>query len=141
MLPVEIAIAPELKLRGFKKKARTWWRTTDDSIQVINLQKSAYGEALYTNLGIYVRSLGSELSPPEYRCHIRARLEKVTPDSLHLPIRCATAIGQPSEELLEALLSYGVGWLEALATPNGRRSLLGEASAAHWFVAYRVREA
>src|SRR5687767_3325213 len=100
MLPIEEAIAPAMKSNGFKKKARTWWRTTDDSVQVVNLQKSAYGEQLYVNLGLFIRSLGSEQTPPENRCHIRARLELVVPESLYQSVTSASFDAVPSAELV-----------------------------------------
>ena len=141
MLPIEEAIAPAMKSYGFKKKARTWWRATDDSVQVVNLQKSAYGEQLYINLGLFVRSLGSEQTPPENRCHIRARLERVVPESLYLSVTSASSYAVPSEELVNALLLHGIGWFEKLGSPAGRRSLLNEASSSRWFISKEAREA
>jgi hypothetical protein len=140
MLPLEAAVAGALRSNVFKKKSRTWWRTTDDVIQVVNLQKSAYGERLYVNLGLYIRSLGSEQNPPEYRCHIRVRLERLVPEPLYSSVASATSDTEPSDGLLEALLVHGVQWLERLASPAGRRTFLREAVSAYCYVSMRARE-
>jgi hypothetical protein len=141
MLPFEATISPRLKSLGFKKKARTWWRADDNTVQVVNLQKSAYGEQLYVNLGLYIRSLGLELSPPEYRCHMRARLERVVPAEFFEAVATATSNTKPSEALLDALLGHGVSWLEGLTSPAGRKKFLENPMSKHCFVSLQAREA
>ena len=50
---IESAFAVVLKARGFRKRARNWFRTTSaDEYQVVNLQKSPWGGgSFYVNLG------------------------------------------------------------------------------------------
>lgn len=124
MLPLEEAIAPSLKANGFKKKAKTWWRQSPDVIHVLNLQKSSYGDMLYVNLGIYLKALGEELTPPENRCHVRVRLERVARAERVGSVVAASASEQPSQQLLDALLTDGVSWLNALSTHAGIRQYL-----------------
>ena len=141
MLPLEAAISPKLKALGFKKKARTWWRTENDSIQVVNLQKSPYGDQLYVNLALYIRSLGPERLPPENRCHIQARLERVVPTSLSESVTSASADSEASDALLQALLVHGIGWLEGIASPAGRKVFLAQSASAHCLIDARARAA
>jgi hypothetical protein len=141
MLPLEISIAPKLKAIGFLKKARTWRRTAGDCIQVINVQKSPYGEQIYLNLAVYVRSLGSESSPAQHRCHIQARLEQIVPEPLFGPVARATSTAELSAALLEALLVHGIDWLDALASATGRRSFLQQPTSSRCFIDARARTA
>jgi len=67
-------LAIPLKVAGFKKKAETWRRVCSDGIQVVNIQGSQWGPDYYLNLGFYISALGSEDSPTDYRCHVRARV-------------------------------------------------------------------
>jgi hypothetical protein len=59
---------------GFRKRRSTWFRTRDDTIQVVDLQKSQWGGQYYLNVGVYVRSLGRATVPKEHECHLRTRL-------------------------------------------------------------------
>ena len=140
-LPLETNIAPKLRALGFSKKARTWRRAAGDSIQVVNVQKSPYGEQIYVNLGLYIRALGDEPSPPENRCHIQARLERVVPEHLYTAVTSATAESEPSAALLEALLVHGVQWLDALVSEAGRRSFLQQSAASRCLIDVRARHA
>jgi Domain of unknown function (DUF4304) len=68
------ALAQLLKPLGFKKLRGTWHRATADTIQVINVQGSQWGPEYYLNVGTYLRALGAEVAPPEFRCHVRSRI-------------------------------------------------------------------
>jgi Domain of unknown function (DUF4304) len=138
MLPLESAIAPELKARGFKKKGRTWWRDNDEVVQVLNLQQSPFGEQLYVNLGTYLKRLGSEAMPAVNRCHIGARLERVSKHQAE--VAAATASAPPGEAILSAVLVEGVEWLESVSTLAGIRSYLASGGASKGLVFASVRE-
>ncbi len=68
-------LAPTMKARGYRKTGATWHRSFDKLIQVFNIQKSQWGNQFYLNVGVYLRDLGDELNPTEYRCHVRCRAE------------------------------------------------------------------
>ncbi|MCA1057555.1 DUF4304 domain-containing protein [Rossellomorea aquimaris] len=69
-------LKPFLKKQGFKKRQTTWRKTTVDLIYVLNIQGSQWNEEdYYINVAIYIKALGEEVNPPEYRCHIRNRIE------------------------------------------------------------------
>jgi len=111
-----------------------------DTILVLNLQKSQWGDTLYVNAGVYVRALGSEHSPPHNRCHINARLERVVPAIYFEPIRCLTASEPPSAEALEAFVSHGLPWLESVSTATGISTFLSTAFSRSVLVFAQVRD-
>lgn len=82
MLPLSAQIAQPLKALGFTKKSDSWWRQSQDAVQVLNIQKSPFGERIYVNLGIYLKALGTETTPPERRCHVQVRLERIADPGL-----------------------------------------------------------
>jgi hypothetical protein len=70
----------KLKLQGFKKTRRTWHRRSEDFVQVINLQKSAFGLQFYVNvalapIGMPIQGLPT---PSESQCPIRLRLDTLS---------------------------------------------------------------
>ena len=138
MLPLEAAVTPTLKASGFKKKAKTWWRHSPEVIQVLNLQKSSYGDSLYVNLGVYLRSLGEEQNPPESRCHVRVRLERVAHSEREQCVVSANANEAPTQALIEAVLIDGVAWLNDLATLSGIRRYLQAAGSKKGLVFHEV---
>lgn len=62
---------------GFRRRKDTWYRTNEDTISLVNLQKSQYGGQYYVNLAVYLRDLGKAASPLEYQSHIRLRLTAI----------------------------------------------------------------
>ena len=126
MFPLESAIALGMKSLGFRKKARNWWRTNDYAVQVLNLQKSQFGEQLYVNVAVYLSDLGNETNPPHNRCHIQARLERIVDAKYWNDIVVAESATPPSPALVEAVLTGGVAWLERVSTPDGIRAYLKE---------------
>jgi len=52
----------------------TWHKEISDIILVFNIQRSQWGFEFYINVGVYIKALGSKNKPPEYRCHIRSRV-------------------------------------------------------------------
>jgi hypothetical protein len=83
-------LAQLLKPLGFKKHRATWHREAVDTIQTINVQGSQWGPEYYLNVGMYLCALGKELTPPEYRCHVRSRI--------HPPDRNAETLVRECEE-------------------------------------------
>lgn len=78
------SLSPLLKAAGFKKKAGTWHRSTADGVQVVNVQGSQWGDDYYINVGFYIGALGTEASPPSYRCHVQSRLVPPDGDAVEL---------------------------------------------------------
>jgi hypothetical protein len=65
---------------GFRRRNDTWYKTNEDTITLVDLQKSQWGGQYYVNLGVYLRVLGRTTSPPEHLAHIRARLGSIAGD-------------------------------------------------------------
>ena len=140
MLPLESSISPQLKALGFRKKARTWWRSSTETIGVLNLQKSSFGERLHVNLGAYVKQLGLEASPPEHHCHVQVRLESIAREIFWNEIASAEATLPPSAALIEAVLNDGVAWLHQMSTLDGIRTYIKSGGANKGLVFASVRE-
>jgi hypothetical protein len=139
MLPLEASVAPQLKVAGFKKKARTWWRDVGETIQVINLQKSAFGERLYVNLGAYVKALGADRQPPHHRCHIQVRLERIADPTRAAAVSMA-ASDRADNELIDAIVLDGVAWLDRLSSKGGIREYVASGGASRGMVLGTVRQ-
>ena len=93
-------------------------------MQVLNIQKSPFGERIYVNLGIYLKALGTETSPPERRCHIRVRLEEIADPGLWNEIASAATNTEPTPALIAAVVQDGCGWLSRLSTLAGVRDYM-----------------
>lgn len=127
---------------GFRKAGRTWRLASRDVVQVLNLQKSPWGPApLYVNLGVYVRRLGSKSSPAVGDCHLQVRLERVASAAAWNAICTLSANAAPPEDAVHALLEDGVGWLNAVATGEGRQAFLVSPQGRHALVYKALRQA
>lgn len=81
--PIKLAVEAALKSAAFRRKSNTWYRELEETIITLNVQKSSFGEQYYVNLGVFVKGLAqvrSEVPPGEHECHVRLRLESLTPD-------------------------------------------------------------
>lgn len=64
---------------GMEKKSGSWYRRTPEIISVSNLQKSEYGPHYYFNQAFWLRCIGDDLYPKEWKCHLRDRLGQLLP--------------------------------------------------------------
>src|SRR5215472_12199781 len=59
---------------NFRCKGKTWSFANEEVVQLVNLQKSQWGNQYYINFAIWLKALGQ---PPrdlkEHQCHIRLR--------------------------------------------------------------------
>ena len=66
----------ELKRHGFRKNRTTWRKDFGEVIAVLNVQTSQWdNDDYFINLGVYLKCLGDNESPTEFKCHVRTRLE------------------------------------------------------------------
>lgn len=80
--PIKLGINSVLLSEGFQHKLGTWYRDQEESILVVNLQKSNFGEQYYINLGVLLKGPQAatvRLPPKEHECHVRLRVEAATP--------------------------------------------------------------
>lgn len=76
-------LAPILKSLGFKKQRLNWRKDLGQSIAVLNVQISSWGDrSYYVNVGIYLKAMGTEECPPHNRCHVQGRLSVESPDAV-----------------------------------------------------------
>lgn len=114
------ALAPLLKARGFKKSNATWRRGQDESVAVLNIQKSPWGSGdYYVNLGVYFFAFGELTAPTEYQCHVRRRLDVEAP---------------------QEVVDKAMAWFDARAR-LADAARLAQADANHGLVAWQVRAA
>ena len=76
--PIKLGINTALQSAGFLRKATTWYRDMEETVLVVNLQKSNYGDHYYVNVAVLVKGLPvtqHKVPPNENNCHIRLRLE------------------------------------------------------------------
>ncbi|MEW6747808.1 MAG: DUF4304 domain-containing protein [Planctomycetota bacterium] len=71
--PLRLALEDVLGPAGFSRKGDSWLRRTDEVVEVVNLQKSQYGNQYYLNYGLWLCALGEDAFPKEEKCHIRMR--------------------------------------------------------------------
>jgi len=73
---IEGTIAAVMKKNGFRRKSNSWYLRTDDTILVVNLQRSQWGRShSYINLAVWLNALGENTFPKQYNCHILFRIE------------------------------------------------------------------
>lgn len=65
---------------GMLKHSGTWYRTTGDLVQALNLQKSQYGPVYYINIGFWLQALGESNFPGQRTWHLGIRLELLFPN-------------------------------------------------------------
>ncbi len=75
--PLRIVLEDVLSGSGFARKGDTWYRRTDEAVEVVNLQKSQYGQQYYLNYAIWLLPLGDATFPKEVNCHIRLRMDAI----------------------------------------------------------------
>ena len=74
------AIHQSLVLHGFQKRKDNWYVESDDTIALVNLQSSNYTSRYYVNLAAWIKVLGTERNPKEWKCPIRIRLDAAYPN-------------------------------------------------------------
>jgi len=89
--------------------------------------------------GEYLKRLGTETAPPQIRCHIGVRCERIAKNR-HMEIAAATSLAQPSENLLSAVISDGVTWLESVSTLTRIEEYLAAGGASKGLVYASVRQ-
>ena len=119
-------MARELRKAGYKVRANTWHKPCRDTILVVNLQKSQFGDVHYINLAVWVRLLGENEAPKEYQCHIRQRATSLRTEkakALEQALNFVDAAAMSPEErdalIAEFMRTEAIPFLESLATLEG----------------------
>ena len=75
-------LSPAMKDAGFQKKGQSWFRTSPETITVLNLQMSRGDGSYFVNLGVLVRQLDPQLTPHVSLCQVKHRIERLLPDRM-----------------------------------------------------------
>jgi hypothetical protein len=138
------ALAPVLKVAGYRKRALNWHRESKDTISVFNLQRSQWGDQFYINCAIYLKALGSEKTPPEYRCQVRTRIDDLVPRRSRLSALLDFEKKLKEEtrlrELVTLVTSFALPWLEKYAEIEELKSLVCSDKASHMAIDRTIRE-
>ena len=93
------AIAGPFEQAKYVKKGQSWYLDGEDTIIVVNLQKSNYSEIYYMNIGIWLKAVGIVLFPQENQCHLVFRVEELFPEDLTI-IREGLSLEQANSQVL-----------------------------------------
>lgn len=63
--------------RGFRKKGQSWYLKVNDVLQIVNLQKSQYGNQFYINFGVFLGKAEIEDKVKSNACHVQFRFNSV----------------------------------------------------------------
>ncbi len=67
-----------LEADGFLRRGvNYWYRQGGDLVQVVNVQRSRWGEQHYVNVSFWLMRLGTAKWPREQDCHVRMRCDDV----------------------------------------------------------------
>jgi hypothetical protein len=122
------ALHPVLKVRGFERKGRTWNRRVNGLVHVINVQASKYNVLtqrspclFYVNIGVFIPAVQElvDREPgdgfvPEYRCHVRHRLDVLMGDRslMIMSLEPDRTLEQQGEQVTRWILEAGVSYLD-----------------------------
>lgn len=111
---------------GFTNVKEMYFRKTGQVFGIIDIQKSDWGGTYFINIGIYVDEGGHLTQPPPFhKVHLKQRLASIAPKPVGespLPafdLEVAMGAAERSAVIKNALVQYGVPYLESLSTLNG----------------------
>jgi hypothetical protein len=110
------------------KKSGSWYRRSEETIVVLNLQKSNYGPSYYVNVAIWLLAAGAADAPKPSHCHVQTRLDRLLPAEMHDRLKALLDLDSPigedvrREELLALLGQHLLPLVEAAATLESLRS-------------------
>ncbi|MCU1598232.1 MAG: hypothetical protein JWQ47_1971 [Glaciihabitans sp.] len=109
---------------GYVKRSGSWYSRSDETICLLNLQKSRYGPSYYMNYGIWILELADATFPKPNTSHIIGRLDDFVTDEdpdiaaiLDLSVDLSDEHRQSA--LLKALVVDVLPLLNAAATLQG----------------------
>ena len=78
------SIATPLENAGYVKKGQSWYLDRPNTIIVLNVQKSDWGNMYFLNFGIWIKALGQETFPEYNFTHINGRVDRIFPENRDL---------------------------------------------------------
>lgn len=111
------------KEHGFARKSGSYFRRQDETIAVIDLQRSEYAHAYYVNVALWLLALGDATAPKEHTCHVRTRLDRLVadPDGVRDALDLRTDPVSDREQTIAGALVIADELLSACSTVAGCR--------------------
>ncbi len=128
---------------GFHKKSGTWYRESEETMLVANLQKSQYSEVYYINIGVWVKALGGNALPKEHQCHIRVRLGSLAGKQSDKALNADDTSVSETERVVLILASieqFGIPFMIANSSIPGIRNQLDSGNLSKALVHVKVKE-
>ena len=126
--PLSLALEDVLGPAGFTRKGDSWFRRTEEIVEVLNLQKSQWGRQYYLNYALWLRALGEAPFPRHEQCHVQMRASAfLPPDDLARLLNLESDLTDAERRAaLAGLLTSGfLPFASTCRTVSGLRSLLG----------------
>ncbi|WP_437923837.1 DUF4304 domain-containing protein [Sorangium sp. So ce291] len=127
--PIKLAADAALMEAQFLRKSGIWYRDTEETVLVVDVQHSNFGQQYYINLGIFVKGLSQKptrLPPKENECHVRLRLESLMPEAEEQVRQVLLDLENESigfferkQRILELVASVAVPFLSQCSTRAG----------------------
>ena len=113
---------------GLEKHSGRWYRRTDETVAVSELQKSEYGPQYYFNQAFWLLCVGDTDYPLERLCHVRFRLGALTGDRKSIDDLLDLEVEMDDEEraerIKEVLSRYLLPVIERGGTVEGLRAMV-----------------
>jgi hypothetical protein len=97
-------------------------------VEVVNLQKSQYGNQYYLNYGLWLCALGEEAFPKEEKCHIRMRASAIVSSEAQLgrlaDLESSVADSERRPGFARLITDEFLPFAEGCRTVSGLRSFL-----------------
>ncbi|WP_434041169.1 MULTISPECIES: DUF4304 domain-containing protein [Sorangium] len=148
---VKLATDATLKDAHFLQKNGNWYHDTEETVLVVDVQRSNFGQQYYINLGIFVKVSSQGLArfpPKESECHIRLRLESLMPESDEEAVRTLLDLDNQSigsaerqKRIRELVASVAIPFLLQCSTHAGLREAKRNGRLDAAVIDKRVREA
>lgn len=129
MREIDIIVKDVLTSYGFIFKNTSWYRTTEDFIQIINFQKSLFSNKYYLNLGFDDRQVRPTYKP-EYQFSVRLRIDILFSDiQLMQPLDFENDYPETTRrDQLHALVLRGIDFLDSVNGWNKLRIAISNQS-------------
>lgn len=130
-----------LPAAGFSRKGDSWFRRTDEVVEVLNLQKSQHAHQYYLNYALWLRALGEEPFPKEENCHIRMRVSAIVSSEERLAsfLDLDSEVEERQSGFSALLINELLPFAESCRTIHGLRSLLAGGRLKRAMVQARVK--
>ena len=128
--PIRLALEAVLSGEGFFRKKDSWYRRSNEVVEVVNLQKSQYGAQHYLNYALWLTAFGDATSPKEDKCHIRMRVDIIMTDAENFARLLDLEADMPSDErritIAAVLTSEFIPFADQCRSLTGLRALFAD---------------